>query len=69
MPQKALEKYLWLTNNCFEETFRKEFSDDSIFVKTFEVTSASANRSTSYWSDTIKAEVNYVNSANVSKYN
>lgn len=67
MPSRVVEKYLWLTNNCFEEALRKEFGDDSIFVKTFEVTAATADRSTSYWSDSIKIKINYVNTANVSK--
>lgn len=68
MHQRALEKYLWLTNNCFEEALRRRFEDDSIFVKTFEVTKATTNRSINYWCDIIKAEINFINSANVPKY-
>lgn len=64
MPQKILEKYLWLNSNFFEESLRKHFDDDSLFVKTFDVTSGVTNRSQSYWGDIISVEVNYTNSSN-----
>lgn len=64
MSQKILEKYLWLNSNFFEDALRQKKGDDSIFVKTFDVTSGITNRNQSYWCDIIRLEINYTNSLN-----
>lgn len=67
MPQNVLEKYLWLNNSLFEGALRKEFNDDTVFVKTFKVSQAVMQRNQSYWCDVINVEINYTNSTNAAK--
>lgn len=64
MTEKVLKKHLWLNSNFFEEAFRRNQVDETVFVKTFEVTSALVNRSQNYWCDVIKIKVNHTNSSN-----
>lgn len=67
MSQKILEKYLWINNNFFESALKRNYGDDSLFLKTFDVTSEMTKRSQSYWCDIIKFELNYTDSGNVLK--
>lgn len=64
MSQKILEQYLWVNNSFFESALRRKFGDDSLFLKTFEVTNEATKRNESYWCDIIKLELNYTDSGN-----
>lgn len=67
MSYKSVEKHRWLNSSFFEKVLRDESKDDSIFVKTFEVSNEITKRSQSYWCDIIKTEINYTTSSNVAK--
>lgn len=64
MSQKILEKYLWINNSFFENALRRKSDDDSLFLKTFDVTNEITKRNQSYWCDIIKFELNYTDSGN-----
>lgn len=64
MLQKILEKHLWINNNFFENALRRKYDDDSLFLKTFDVTNEITKRNQSYWCDIIKFELNYTDSGN-----